>query len=129
MRAYLPVTPSELRTFVESGLIRAADALIVNPKLSGDTDTDDQEELEFEASWEAAEKSREMQSDPDAMGFVLAVDLEQGQVGQVQGDEVSLLSDIPWSQVQSLLLSESAEPELSWFAPQEIPSYLPQWSA
>lgn len=129
MRAYLPVTPSELRTFVENGLIRAADALIVNPKLSGDTDTDDQEELEFEASWEAAEKSREMQSDPDAMGFVLAVDLEQGQVGQVQGDEVSLLSDISWSQVQSLLLSESAEPELSWFAPQEIPSYLPQWSA
>ncbi len=129
MRAYLPVTPSELRTFVENGLIRVADALIVNPKLSGDTDTDDQEELEFEASWEAAEKSREMQSDPDAMGFVLAVDLEQGQLGQVQGNEVSLLSDISWSQVQSLLLSESAEPELSWFAPQEIPSYLPQWSA
>lgn len=92
-------------------------------------DADDQEEQEFEVSWQAAVKSREMQADPNAMGFVLAVDLAPGQVGHVQGNEVGLLSDIAWSQVQSLLLSESQEKELSWFGPQEIPTYLPQWLA
>lgn len=129
MRAYLPVTPSELRAFVETGLFHAAHAFIVDPKLTADASVDDQEELEFEVSWQAAEKSRAVQSEQGSMGFVLAVELEEDQVGQIQGDEVSVTADISWSQVQSLLLSESDEPELSWFAPQEVPSYLPQWSA
>lgn len=131
MRAYIPITPMELQTLVETGSFHTAQGLIVDPQSSAgvEMDADDQEEQEFEVSWEAAVKSREMQADPHAMGFVLAVDLEPGQMGQVQGNNVGLLSDISWSQVQSLLLSESDEEELSWFGPQEIPTYLPQWLA
>lgn len=131
MRAYIPITPMDLQTFVESGSFFAAQGLIVDPQSSAgvEMDADDLEEEEFVVSWEAAVKSREMQADPHAMGLVLAVDLESGQMGQVQGNEVGLLSDISWSQVQSLLLSESDEEELSWFGPQEIPTYLPQWLA
>lgn len=131
MRAYIPITPMDLQTFIESRSFFAAQGLIVDPQSSDgvEMDADDLEEEEFAVSWEAAVKSREMQADPRAMGFVLAVDLESGQMGQVQGNEVDLLSDISWSQVQSLLLSESDEEELSWFGPQEIPTYLPQWLA
>lgn len=131
MRAYLPITPPDLQTFVADGVFRAAHALIVEPDLQSNSDTasDDQEELEFEVSWDAAIKSRELQDDTKALGFALAIDLEVGQIGNIQGNEVGLLSEISWSQVQSLLLSESEEPELSWFAPQEIPTYLPQWLA
>ncbi len=131
MRAYIPITPIGLRTFIESGSIYAAQGLIVDSQsfVGVEMDADDQEEQEFEVSWQAAVKSREMQPDPNAMGFVLAVDLAPGQVGHVQGNEVGLLSDIAWSQVQSLLLSESQEKELSWFGPQEVPTYLSQWLA
>ncbi len=131
MRAYIPITPMELQTFAETGSLHTAQGLIVDPQSSAgvEMDADDQEEQEFEVSWEAAVESREMQADPHALGFVLAVDLEPGQMGQVQGNNVGLLSDISWSQVQSLLLSESDEEELSWFGPQEIPTYLPQWLA
>lgn len=130
MRAYIAITPSELQRFIAEGTFHAAHASIVVSDDSSDvlTTSDDQEELEFETSWKTAEESRAMQS-PDALGLVLAVDLAKEQIGEVQGNHVSLLSNILWPQVQSLLLAESEEPELSWFAAQEIPTYLPQWLA
>lgn len=131
MRAYVAITPSGLRSFLETGSFHVAKALIVDPMSSGslDANSDDQEELEFESSWQAAEESRVMQGSTEALGLVLAVDLVQEQLGEIEGNQVCLLSDISWPQVQSLLLSESEEPELSWFAAQEIPTYLPQWLA
>lgn len=131
MRAYVAITPSELQGFLQTGSFHANKALIVDLKNSEglETNSDDQEELEFELSWTAAENSRELQGSHDALGLVLAVDLGQEQLGEVQGNQVGLLSDILWSQVQSLLLADSEEPELSWFAAQEIPTYLPQWLA
>lgn len=116
---------------METGSFHATQALIVDPRSSEslETNPDDQEELEFESSWQAAEESRAMQDLPGALGLVLAVDLVQEQLGEIEGNQVCLLSDISWLQVQSLLLSESEEPELSWFAAQEIPTYLPQWLA
>ncbi len=131
MRGYVAITPSGLQDFIETGSFHVTKALIVDPKNFGslETNSEDQEELEFESSWKAAEESRAMQSSPDALGLVLAVDLGQEQLGQIEGNQVGLLSEISWPQVQSLLLSESEEPELSWFAAQEIPTYLPQWLA
>lgn len=73
--------------------------------------------------------SRQRQSSDDALGFVLAVDLEKGQAGNLEGDQVWLLSNLSLKQVQSLLVAESNEVELSWFAPQEIANYLPNWLA
>lgn len=131
MRGYVAITPSGLQDFIKTGSFHATKALIVDSKNFGspETNSEDQEELEFESSWKAAEESRAMQSSPDALGLVLAVDLGQEQLGQIEGNQVGLLSEISWPQVQSLLLSESEEPELSWFAVQEIPIYLPQWLA
>lgn len=130
MRAYVAITPSELQGFIDSGSFKASKARIVNQTQSDDLepDADTEEELEFESSLQAAMQSRAMQG-PDALGMVLAVDLAADQVGSIQGNQVEVLSDLSWSQVQSLLLAESEEPELSWFAAQEIPTYLPQWLA
>lgn len=131
MRAYLPVTPQGLQAFLTSGTFHTDRAFVVDQSSleSNGATADDQEELEFEVSWHSAEKSREIQGGSAPFGFVLAVDLEPGQTRVAQADEVALLSDISWSQVQSLLVSESEEPELSWFAPQEVATYLPQWLA
>ncbi len=131
MRAYYPVTPQRLQVFLTSGSLQAERAFVVDQQLQGfdGENGDDEEELEFQASWAAATRSREIQGDSAKFGLVLALDLEPEQIGVVQADEVGLLTDLSWSQVQSLLVSESAEIELSWFAPQEIATYLPQWLA
>ena len=131
MRAYVAITPSELQSFLEIGSFPASQAFVVGLESPDDAalTSDDQEELEFELSWQAAAESRARQGKPMALGMALAVDLEQDQLGEVVGEHVGLLSNILWPQVQSLLLSESEEPELSWFAAQEIPTYLPQWLA
>jgi hypothetical protein len=131
MRAYVPITPAGLQDFLESGSFHVAQGLVSDSGSSLDFEADpaSQEEREFELSWEAAQESREQQGSTSAFGYVLAVDLQQEQLGQMHGNRVSVLSDILWSQVQSLLLAESEEQELSWFAAQEIPTYLPQWLA
>jgi hypothetical protein len=125
MRAYVPITPSEIQSFFTSGSLHVAQALSVvqGSSLDFEADPASQEEEEFELSWEAATESRELQGSAAANGYVLAVELLQ------HGSHVVLLSDISWGQVQSLLLAESEEEELSWFAVQEIPTYLPQWLA
>jgi hypothetical protein len=128
MRAYVAITPSELQGFIDSGSFKASQAWIVNQSHSDDFESDTEEELEFESSLQAAVQSRAMQG-PNALGMALAVDLSAEQVGATVENHVEMLSDLLWSQVQSLLLAESDEPELSWFAAQEIPTYLPQWLA
>jgi hypothetical protein len=131
MRAYVAITPAELQNFLESGSFQVAHALVVEPgsSLNFESDPVSQEEQEFEVSWAAAEESRGLQGDPSSLGFVLAIELLPEQLGHIDGDHVVLLSDVLWNQVQSLLLAESEEEELSWFAAQEIPTYLPQWLA
>ncbi len=131
MRAYVAITPIELQGFINSGFFRASRVLIADHTNSEnlESNSETQEELEFESSWQAAKESRAMQESPDALGLVLAVDLVSDQVGAQEENHVEVLSDLSWSQVQSLLLAESEDTELSWFAVQEIPTYLPQWLA
>ena len=131
MRAYVAITPTELQGFVDDGFLTVPSALVViaTDLEVVDEAADDQEELEFEASWKAAQESKAKQDSTKPLGFVLAVDFEPDQSSQVEGDHVDLLSNISWPQVQSLLVSETEESELSWFAPQEISTYLPQWLA
>jgi hypothetical protein len=131
MRAYVAITPIELQDFFNSGSSTVDTALIVDQSNLEDHESNSEtlEELEFESSWEAALQSRAKQGSPGALGLVLAVDLGAEQIGAIEGNQVGLLSNLSWSQVQSLLLAESDESELSWFAAQEIPTYLPQWLA
>ena len=131
MRAYVPITPAELQDFLNDGEFEVTEALIVEPGAlaAADLDETEQEELEFERSWGAALVSRQRQGSDQALGFVLAAELCKEHVGKIEGDQVALLSKLEWAQVQSLLVAESEETELSWFAPQEIASYLSKWLA
>ena len=127
----MPITPAELQNFLNDGEFEVTEALIVEPGAlaAADLDETEQEELEFERSWNAALVSRQRQGSDQALGLVLAAELDREQAGKIEGDHVALLSKLEWTQVQSLLVAESEETELSWFAPQEIASYLSKWLA
>ncbi|HUW86769.1 MAG TPA: hypothetical protein VMW30_00110 [Candidatus Paceibacterota bacterium] len=129
MRAYIAVTTDELSALLEKDSFPFRTAFILTTEFAQANSELDEEELEFELSWSAAQASRSGQESPQAMGFVLAVDLAHGQIGDTVGDQVQLRSEIAWSQVESILVSESEEPELTWYASQELVTYLPTWKA
>lgn len=129
MRGYLAVTPSEIEILVKEGNFRFPTAFIRTPAFVDQNSEFDEEESEFQLSLLAAQASRERQGSLESFGFVLAVELEEVQVGKAVGDEVTLLAAVLWSQVESVLVAESDEPELTWYASQEAATYLPQWLA
>ena len=87
----------------------------------------DEEELEFELSWKAAEQSRGQELISNSRGYVLALEIEPQDVGAEDDCTVEATKPIMWSQVDSVLVADSEERELSWYAPQEVATYLPTW--
>ena len=129
MRAYLAVTLDELSQLLEKQSFAFASAYILTTPFAQNNPDLDEEELEFELSWQAAQGSRSRGESPDSPGYVLAVDLFNAQIGESREYRVPLLSEIQWSQVESILVAESEESELTWYASQELVTYLPQWMA
>lgn len=127
MRGYLAVTPEVLGEFVLNGKHRFASAFVTTRSFFHENSEVEEEEREFELSWLAAQESRTQQGSEESLGFVLAVDLLTAQTGDEHGNQIKLLSDVSWSQVESLLVAETAEPELTWYASQEIPEHIKQW--
>ena len=129
MRAYLAVTLDELSQLLENQSFAFETAYILTTPFAQNNPDLDEEELEFELSWQAAQASRSRDDSLDSPGYVLAVDLFNAQIGESREYRVSLLSEIQWSQVESILVSESEESELTWYASQELVTYLPKWMA
>ncbi|MFZ2228068.1 MAG: hypothetical protein WA090_09665 [Candidatus Nanopelagicaceae bacterium] len=129
MRAYIAVTVEELSALVERGQFPFRSAFVLTTEFAQTNSELDEEELEFQLSWIAAQASRNGGEASQSLGFVLAVDLSNSQIGNSIGEQVELLSEIMWSQVESVLVSESEEPELTWYASQELAIYLPAWKA
>ena len=127
MRGYLATTPTELQAFLTNGIHRFGSAFVTTRSFFEENPDVDEEEREFELSWLAAQDSRIQQGLNESHGLVLAIDVTSAQVGKEIGNQIQLLSDVSLSQVESLLVSESAEPELTWYARQEIAAHLPQW--
>lgn len=115
--------------FFEHGIYRFKTAYVTTRTFFHENSEVDEEEREFELSWLAAQDSREQQGTNGSLGFVLAVDLGSAQTGSEVGNQIELTSEISWPQVESLLIAESAESELTWYASQEIAEHIQQWIA
>ena len=127
MRVYVPVSPEQIDRFAHDGAIRFPTAFALTPLYSKANLGADEEEMEFELSCLAAQESRETLGRSDGYGFALAVDIGESQKGEEFAQTVDLVSDLQWSQVESVLVAESAELELTWYATQEVVTQLPLW--
>lgn len=127
MRAYLAVSTDELSALLDKGSFPFRSAFILTTEFAQANPELDEEELEFQLSWIAAQASRNRGEGLRSQGFVLAVDLSNNQMGDSMGEQIELLSEVTWSDVESILVSESEEPELTWYASQELATYLPAW--
>jgi hypothetical protein len=127
MRCYLSVTPSEIQDFFTSGVFETDLALTVTQSFADENPEADEEELEFDVSLFAAQNSKERQGDLHARGFALALEVPSSETGAMSSQGVSLVRPLQWSFVEAVLVSESDESELSWFAPQEVENHFADW--
>ncbi|MEI9907728.1 MAG: hypothetical protein WDO06_07415 [Actinomycetota bacterium] len=127
MRCYIAVEPKEIEELFHSGTKVFSEVLVLPNAIDGDTELDDVEESEFELSLLAARDSQQRQhtqGKKDPRGYVLAVEL-----GSIPIDQLHLEQRVAWREVDSILVADSDEDELSWYAPQEVEIFLPNWLA
>lgn len=127
MRAYVPIAPEEIELFAKEGTYRFASAYALTPLFSRANFGADEEEMEFELSYLAAQSSRTRLARKDGNGFALAVDLLESQKGAELEETVELVTAIDWVQVDSVLVVHSEEDELTWYGAQEVAEELPKW--
>lgn len=127
MRGYIALTPRELASFLHDGENAFQRAFITTQAFFESNSEVDEEEREFNLSCLAAVESRNLQGSNAQVGLALAIDLKSVQTGSEDGNQVLLVQPILWTQVEALLVAETLEAELTWYATQEIADVLPQW--
>jgi len=127
MRAYLAISQKDLAAFVESKSIDADELFAPTAQFVADNTDCDEEELEYLLSLAAGEEALDLRLSEKAPGIVLAVEVEENQIGESYEDSITLKSAITWDQIQCALLAHQGDDELVWFATQEIEIHCGEW--
>ncbi len=120
MRAYLAISQKDLAAFVISKSIEVDELFAPTSQFVADNTDCDEEELEYLLSLAAGEEALELRLSEKAPGIVLAIEVEQAQIGESYEDSITLNSGITWDQIPCALLAYQGDDELVWFATQEI---------
>jgi len=127
MRCYISVIPDEVREFLSTGQLSVSTAMTVTQTRADENPEADEEELEFDVSVIAAKMSKLRQASEHSRGFVLALEVPASKTGTMSEEGVNLVEPLQWSYVEAILVSDSEEEELSWYAPQEAQVHLASW--
>lgn len=128
MRAYLAISQKDLATFIDSKSIEVDELFAPTPQFIADNTDCDEEELEYLLSLAAGEEALDLRLSEKAPGIVLAIEVEQSQIGENYEDSITLKSAITWDQIQCALLAYQGDDELVWFATQEIEIHCGEWA-
>lgn len=127
MRAYLAISHKDLAAFCHSKRFDADEIFAPTSAFVAANSDCDEEEIEYLLSLSAGQEALDLRLSEKAPGIVLAVEIEQNQVGESYEDSVTLTSPITWDQIQCALLAFQGDDELVWFATQEIEIHLSEW--
>lgn len=127
MRAYLPITHSNLLDFLFTESFKA-DVAFAPTQSFIDANADcDEEEIEYLLSLLAGQAALELRASQSSPGLVVAIELHDEQCGLSGEESIALNLAIKWDQVQCALLSHDGDDELVWFATQEISVEIDKW--
>ena len=127
MRAYLPITHSDLLDFLFTGSFKADGAFAPTQIFIDANPECDVEEIEYLLSILAGQAALELRASQSSPGLIVAVELENEQCGQSDKNSITLSHPITWTQVQCVLLSYDGDDELVWYATQEISEEIDKW--
>lgn len=127
MRAYLPITHSNLLDFLFTESFKADVAFAPTQSFIDANAGCDEEEIEYLLSLLAGQAALELRASQSSPGLVVAIELDDEQCGLSGEDSIALNLAIKWDQVQCALLSHDGDDELVWFATQEISVEIDKW--
>ena len=126
MRAYLPISPSDIALFISSKSINAAKLYAPTIKFLTDNVGHDDEEIEYMLSLLAHDAMQLVDGNPK-IGTLLALEIESKEIAVEETDSIVLTGELVWDRVECLftsVLDEEGDIELTWYATQEIEDQL-----
>jgi hypothetical protein len=127
MRGYLPISHKNLESFFASKSFEADEVFAATIHCAVENPDHDEEELEFLLSVTAGEEALELRLSENSPGIVVALEINNDQIGEQYSQSITLVSPLLWDQVQCVLLAFPGTDELVWFATQEIDLHLAEW--
>jgi hypothetical protein len=127
MRAYLPISQSDLAKFLADQSYSAVQVFAPTSGFVNENLDCDEEEIEYLLSILAGESALHLRVSQNSPGIVLAIEVAEGQWSESLDDSILLSAPITWSQIQCALLAHEDDDELVWFATQEIAQELDSW--
>jgi hypothetical protein len=125
MRGYLPVTVSEVESFLKDGTLDVDQLYAPTIKFITANSDLNEEEREYTLSLLAAEEAIEIQE--GSFAFIFALEVPQEQISSEDDVLITLKEKAQWNQVECLFLVTDDGEDLTWFATQEIAENLDKW--
>jgi hypothetical protein len=127
MRVYLGTTADEVNDFLTELTLDVPDLYAPTSIYRQSHPEMDEEEIEYSLSLLAAEDALDLESEGSGIPVVLAFEVSEDIL--IDFDEISGVPTraLHWKEVEAVFTVGDDIEDLTWFAPQEVPSLIEEW--
>ena len=127
MRVYVGTTADEAQEFLNELTLDLPDVYAPTEIFRSTHPEMDEEEIEYSLSLLAAEDALELVADGSGAPLVIAFEVPIELLSDF--DEISAVPNAPlhWKSVEAVFTVGHDAEDLTWYAPQEVPSHIQEW--